>query len=425
MGIWRSIFGWRALFRWDALGAVVPGIFLAAGLGMLGIDWFPYHLLIAQWCFAVAGFLCLVKIVGHAVEWDDTPKSRWVFGLLLGTVCIGGTIWIVYEIQLHKDLVALNIPTPPLKPPPPSPQEPSQPPVQIAAPSTPVPATADNLRPYTVAGVNKIFHRIGDPYQAAHPNASPEELRTVINKELARQGYKFRVKTIPPFAHNPQGIRLEFSGVTLENTNRDNDSTGISVGSGSSVTVKNGGVLGFKHGIKTKNNSPVNLDSALVTAPQPQPQPAINIAPGGFAISGGTVTNPTVNNPPIDPLKPVVTYFWNGGSRSVTPGSIKGENGVYGTYANFVELEKNSNWNGLLEAATEAKKITPTWFTSDFYMGEAHLSLCQKDAAVNALGKFLAETKGNFDYREGKPKAEQNMQYLNSPEFSQDCLKRP
>ena len=81
--IWKSIFGWKALFRWDALGAVVPGILIAAGLGMLGIDWFPYHLLLSQICFAIAGVLCVVKIIGHAIESKDSVRSRWIFGIVL------------------------------------------------------------------------------------------------------------------------------------------------------------------------------------------------------------------------------------------------------------------------------------------------------------------------------------------------------
>jgi hypothetical protein len=117
MGVWGSIFGWRALFRWDALGVVVPGIFVAAGLGMLGVEWFPYHLLLAQICFAVAGLLSLVKIIGHAIESKDTVKSRLIFGVTLGLVFVAGTVWVDYAIQMHMDLVALTIQPPPLTPP--------------------------------------------------------------------------------------------------------------------------------------------------------------------------------------------------------------------------------------------------------------------------------------------------------------------
>ncbi len=67
MGVWRSIFGWKALFRWDALGAIVPGIFVAVGVGVMSVDWFPYHLLIAQIFFAIGALLCVIKFIGIGI----------------------------------------------------------------------------------------------------------------------------------------------------------------------------------------------------------------------------------------------------------------------------------------------------------------------------------------------------------------------
>lgn len=146
MGVWRSIFGWKALFRWDALGVIVPGIFIAAGLGMLGVDWFPFHLLLAQICFSLAGLLCLVKIIGHAVESkEDTVRSRWIFGVTLGLICLAVTGWVDRTIQVHEDLLGLTIQSPPLTPPnqpdtaqPIPKSEPIAPPVKSPPPSTQV-----------------------------------------------------------------------------------------------------------------------------------------------------------------------------------------------------------------------------------------------------------------------------------------------
>jgi Na+-translocating ferredoxin:NAD+ oxidoreductase RnfD subunit len=101
MGVWGNIFGWRALFRWDVLGTVVPGIFVAVGLGVLGVDWFPYHLLLAQTCFSVAALLCLIKVVGYAVESKDTIKSRLAFGVTLGLFVIALAVWVDYAIQME------------------------------------------------------------------------------------------------------------------------------------------------------------------------------------------------------------------------------------------------------------------------------------------------------------------------------------
>lgn len=96
MGVWRSIFGWRVLFSWDVLGVIVPGVFIAVGLGVLGIDWFPYHLPISQVCFGIAALLFVVKCVGHAIESTDTLKSRIIFAVLLCALTVTLGIWSIY-----------------------------------------------------------------------------------------------------------------------------------------------------------------------------------------------------------------------------------------------------------------------------------------------------------------------------------------
>jgi Trk-type K+ transport system membrane component len=102
MGIWYSIFGWKALFRWDVLACIVPGGFVAVGLSLLGVDWFPHHLLISQICLGSAAFLCLVKIIGYARESKDTPWSRVIFACVLSFVALSIGIWAIIMIQKHK-----------------------------------------------------------------------------------------------------------------------------------------------------------------------------------------------------------------------------------------------------------------------------------------------------------------------------------
>lgn len=132
MGVWRSIFGWKALFRWDALGAIVPGIFVAVGVGVMSVDWFPYHLLIAQIFFAIGALLCVIKFIGHAIESEGTRTSRWLFAIILSSIAIALTVWVDYSIQIHKELVTLTIPQPP-------PTPPSEGEMPQAAPSRPRP----------------------------------------------------------------------------------------------------------------------------------------------------------------------------------------------------------------------------------------------------------------------------------------------
>ena len=102
MGVWGSIFGWKTLFRWDVLGTIVPGIFLAVGVGMLTVDWFPHNLLIAQVSFTIALTLLVIKVVGHAIESEGPRVSRGISALFLSLVFI--TIWwqSTSSIQRHK-----------------------------------------------------------------------------------------------------------------------------------------------------------------------------------------------------------------------------------------------------------------------------------------------------------------------------------
>jgi hypothetical protein len=103
MGIWRSIFGWKALFRWDVLGAVVPGILIAIGIGLLSLDWFPNSLLIGQVCFALAGILCAVKFIGHAIEQEGSKSNRALFAVVLCAAIFGIDAYVLWVIEKHKE----------------------------------------------------------------------------------------------------------------------------------------------------------------------------------------------------------------------------------------------------------------------------------------------------------------------------------
>jgi len=106
MGIWESIFGWKAFFRWDALAVVIPGVFLAIGLALLGVDWFPHNLLISQICLAIVGLLCIVKFIGHSVESKGAVSGRIAFAVLISAFILSICIWSVFAIQEHKSAVS-------------------------------------------------------------------------------------------------------------------------------------------------------------------------------------------------------------------------------------------------------------------------------------------------------------------------------
>lgn len=103
VGIWRSIFGWKALFRWDVLGAIVPGLFIAVVFGMLSLDWFPNNLLIAQACLTIAGTLCVVKTIGHAIEHEGSKANRALFAVVLSAAIIGIDAYTLRVIETRKE----------------------------------------------------------------------------------------------------------------------------------------------------------------------------------------------------------------------------------------------------------------------------------------------------------------------------------
>src|SRR5262249_16015899 len=77
--VWQGMFGWDALFRWEVFGVVGSGVFIAVGLAMLGVDWFPHNALISQACFAVAALLFVIKAIGHTITSAGRMLSKAIF----------------------------------------------------------------------------------------------------------------------------------------------------------------------------------------------------------------------------------------------------------------------------------------------------------------------------------------------------------
>ena len=104
-GIWASIFGPRTLLRWDVLGTIIPGIFIAVGLGMLSLDWFPHNLLIGQFSFVVAGVLFITKTIGYAIEHTDHRAQRTLFAAIICIVICMIEVPFLWIIQKHKPTI--------------------------------------------------------------------------------------------------------------------------------------------------------------------------------------------------------------------------------------------------------------------------------------------------------------------------------
>jgi hypothetical protein len=96
------MFGWGALFRWDVLAVVVPGGFIAVGLAMLGVDWFPHNLLISQACFGVAALLFVTKAIGHAIESTGRILSKILFCVVVNGIILAVATLAIMSVQSHK-----------------------------------------------------------------------------------------------------------------------------------------------------------------------------------------------------------------------------------------------------------------------------------------------------------------------------------
>lgn len=99
--LWSSLFGWESFGRWDVLAVVVPGVFVAVGLGMLGIDWFPHNLLISQICFSVAAIWLVVKVIAYSVKSDSSIRSKLLFSVPISLVVVALALYAVLAIQAH------------------------------------------------------------------------------------------------------------------------------------------------------------------------------------------------------------------------------------------------------------------------------------------------------------------------------------
>ena len=109
-GLWRSLFGWRHLFRWDVLGSLVPGVFIAVGIGMLSVDWFPHNLLISQTCFSIAALLFIAKTIGHAYTTRGNVLSKIMFCTAICGLVLAVAIFAANAIQSHKPVDAVAKP---------------------------------------------------------------------------------------------------------------------------------------------------------------------------------------------------------------------------------------------------------------------------------------------------------------------------
>lgn len=101
--IWASIFGWSVLSRWDVLGTLIFGFFIAVGVSVLSIEWFPHNLLLGQICLGIAGVLAVTKAIVHSIEQRGSSLlQRAVFSLVISASIVGVDGYFIWQIQIRK-----------------------------------------------------------------------------------------------------------------------------------------------------------------------------------------------------------------------------------------------------------------------------------------------------------------------------------
>jgi hypothetical protein len=120
-------------------------------------------------------------------------------------------------------------------------------------------------------------------------------------------------------------------------------------------------------------------------------QPTMNIAPNGFAISGGTVINPTINNNTA-----TRHYFCEGKAIINDPNkgslmSITHDDGFYGDYVSMAKLDEAHNYTELLSFCTKLGISHPEWPTSILACAEANRGLANFEQAAADLREYQSK----------------------------------
>lgn len=135
--------------------------------------------------------------------------------------------------------------------------------------------------------------------------------------------------------------------------------------------------------------------------PSAQPDPRVVVsAPGGIATvnqSGGQNTL-IVNNPPVNPTRPVVTYGFNGMKRTSTPGKLIADPTLVMAFEELSRLELAKDWPALLSRCEAEIRNVPEWLTPLVLKARALAELGKFDEAIPLLESVDQRTRGDAEY---------------------------
>ena len=137
------------------------------------------------------------------------------------------------------------------------------------------------------------------------------------------------------------------------------------------------------------------------TAMPEDKKPIVHIEQGG-SHNTQSVGNITIN-PDINPNRPVVTYDFNGATRTTTPG---GSSVVIDDDVNLVAildaLQSQKQWDETLRLCKDAINRKPGWLTPYMAAGIAYANKGDKNSAIKMFQHVVKESGGNDEYSEAR-----------------------
>jgi len=143
------------------------------------------------------------------------------------------------------------------------------------------------------------------------------------------------------------------------------------------------------------------------TPPKPATQQSnsggINVQQSTAGKNSPIVNSPVTVNPDVNPLAPVVIYYFNGDKKVIKEGGtnvslIPGDQQV--SFNKMVELQSTHDWNGLKTFCESQMQMTPEWLTPILFAGVAYANLGNKQKAIELLTKVVGRAAGDTAYQD-------------------------
>lgn len=129
--------------------------------------------------------------------------------------------------------------------------------------------------------------------------------------------------------------------------------------------------------------------------------PSVHSEPGSIAIGRDNLGTAIVNNPPVNPNAPIITFDFNGGRRSFHQGELSVDmEDEYVEFQRIIELHNKKDWPALLQLTEARIRKTPEWLTPYLFSGIALANLHRYEEMVQRLEYVKEKSAGSEDYKD-------------------------